>query len=387
MWTKSDHHTFNTGFRIPVTDSVDICFPVQALIHFDNRAGNVGFNTDGDFQVAYASSTTNEYVKRVHINFGTSTYNNDEGSGFGDGISLYSLDPTGFTLQFPAWGTYPWDYMAAGGDELQAAVGSFNTNAGTFGDVAVTGVGFQPDFVWMILGYTNGGFEGSTAMGMASGPSNQGCVSINRFLFGTVGAGFLDDAVIDYNQGAQTLALASFDSDGFTCSTVNSSGSAVPVHFLAIKDPTAAFHVGTDSQKTSTGTKATTGVGFQPGAAFFIGSELDSVGYDTSSFPTMISFSSTDGTDEDTGHISSASTSQCSYGVGGELLTASDPSGPTVVAAATLDSFNSDGFTLDWTTADSRARNFVYCAIRTERRGNNPCDLAPIVSLYVTYPE
>ena len=41
-------------------------------------------------------------------------------------------------------------------------------------------------------------------------------------------------------------------------------------------------------------------------------------------------------------------------------------SSPTVDGEADLDSFDSDGFTLDWTTVDSTAREFIYLAMGSD---------------------
>jgi hypothetical protein len=45
------------------------------------------------------------------------------------------------------------------------------------------------------------------------------------------------------------------------------------------------------------------------------------------------------------------------------VLAAYSPGTPTKDAEASLSSFDSDGFTLDWTTADASPRVFWYLAI------------------------
>ena len=158
-------------------------------------------------------------------------------------------------------------------------VGLF-TQPGSTGNHSVTGVGFQPTAL-ILYGNSNynestwgANFSQSIALVTANGSAAIGGSSSNN----------VATAVTDrrHTQGAYTVefssnnyadaTLVSFDADGFTLnwSLANAGGQHVGYFAIGGTDITGAKVV-EHTQKTTTGTKAVTGVGFQPGLVITIG--------------------------------------------------------------------------------------------------------------------
>jgi hypothetical protein len=295
---------------------------------------------------------------------------------------LTSFDATGFTLN---WGTVPsgpltnplYNYLALGGSDItNVASGSFA--AATTGTTqSVTGVGFQPDVVFLF-----GTLQASSA---ASNNNSQ-------FFYGVMHSGGqwvmaqrAQNGVATMNttrafkndkcmllQSSTTNAVfdersfVSMDSDGFTLSIDTQGATAYLTGYLAIKG--GQWKVGTETQKTSTGTKATTGVGFQPQGVLF-GSVCDTQTSGTADH-ARFALGVTTGTSNNICHWtgdqdnvadaianSISSATKCIV-MATEALFAT----PTTNAEAALSSLDADGFTLNWTTADATARVFGYVA-------------------------
>lgn len=368
MWTKTANITATPTLGGPPTTQYKetLCFEPKALILWGTAGGP---SSPLEWRFGFCSSTSDEIAKRLSVDFGSSTYTNAVDSHLPSGIDLVSFDSDGFMLNFPDTSTRDLSYTAIGGASLESYGGSFVCTAGSSSDIAVTGVGFQPDFILVMQG-TIPPITATGTLGMASGPSNQGVIGFSRSVLGGTGKYFNTDRLGAF-QG--DVYLKTFDSDGFTLGfrPSGAASSNTTYYFLALRDPTASFYVGSDSQKTSTGTKATTGVGFQPGAGWFMHSGNTSTGNNTSS-PTAHVFSAADGTNENAlGGYSYTSGTDYTYG-DSDLLPFVDSAG-SVVANAHLDSFNSDGFTLDWVNADAVARLFLYAMFETENPENDAC--------------
>lgn len=374
MWVKTDFVSVSGVGTHTVTG---LCFAPKALLIWTNGAGDSGFDP-AIWRMSMCTSAADQITHRIQIDTGSSTFLNQDLPGeMGDGFTFVSFDSDGFTLNLPDNDLHQFFYAAFGGDNLEAYVGGFDTNVSGLADVVVSGLGFQPDFLLTMNGETSGGFDATAGIGMASSPAAQGCETTYRYLFNAIASFFWDTHLVEVwkgNTGNEArLTLASFDVDGFTLTTDIAAGGSVPIHFLALRDPTATFKVGTDSQKTSTGTKSTSGVGFQPGAGLFVGGKRTAVFADDVS-PTGLSLNAADGARSNTETIWSTTGPDATYANHPALLAAIDPAS-TLLAEAQLDSFDPDGFTLDWTTADAVARKFVYAMFETETPDNNPCDV------------
>lgn len=324
---------------------------------------------------AAATSAAGRSLSTVHVlraaTSGTSTANLS--------ADLTSLDATGFTLN---WGTLTttsplFNYLALGGSDItNMKAGSFASGT-TTGNVSATGVGFQPDIVFLCISL-------ATANGMAVNNNNysigvmtssaqwaMGVKTQNAQATMNTSRSFRNDrCLVVVSSITDTLAgefsYVSMDADGFTINQSVAAGTNSVITYLAIKG--GQWKVGTDTQKTSTGTKGTTGVGFTP-SAVILGSVCDTSTAATAA-NSRLSFGVSDGTrnvatwtgDSDAVPDSISNTIQsntkCIV-----LATEGTSATPTTNAEASMSSLDSDGFTLNWTTADATARVFGYVAV------------------------
>lgn len=285
-----------------------------------------------------------------------------------------SLDADGFTINITTSDStaYIINYIAFGGTDLtNVAIKYFTTPTGT-GNQAQTGVGFQPTAMMVISSLLGGGAAGSGVnlgtVGFASSATDQGAMGIR------LGNGVnpqINEKIqktgklfTSSNGGGLFVEgnLVSFNADGFTINftTVSTARDAFALCFRG-----GQYKVGSFNQATSTGSQAVTGTGFTPtGLAMF-------------SFNNVTTTSIV----EDTRHSFGAANSSSSRGSiwFGDQDAASPQvddkdldrtkiikmmtwGTPTTDAAADLTSFDSNGFTLDWTAADATAREIIYMA-------------------------
>ena len=299
--------------------------------------------------------------------------------GYGAGTvhkkaDLTSMDADGFTLNFStSTSTSRIHYIALAGADLTNADVSIYTCPATTGTQAYTGVGFQPDGL-LIFGNDENTLDASQStgfisVGMASSPTERGCSSgYHQHNQGTSNTfrHQVTNAVLNTLNASgttnNTADLDSFDADGFTLdfSVVNSGK-----YFVAISMKGPEFKVGTETQKTSTGTKATTGIGFTP-VAMFASSVADTAGAAVSA-DARFSFGMTAGTTEsymgDTSTDNVTTTEVAFRSQTNDFIGMLSGGTPTVDAEASVSSLDADGFTLNWGTADATAREFLYMAI------------------------
>lgn len=379
--------------------TTDPGFQPKAIMVWNGIQTAVGAVADAQFSLGVATSTTTETAAgwnsddnvatsdvvrffntaRTNVNFtsGTTTTNLV--------ADLNAFDASGFTLNWATLVTASplYNYLAIGGADITNALsGSFVANTFT-GNQTVSGVGFLPDIVifFVTLQTSSAQTNNNTcySFGAATSPSAQWAASVaSQHAVTTMNTrrSFHDDACIYHPQAGADLTEAQADfvemtSDGFTINWSDAPGQADLVGYLAIKG--GQWKVGTETQKTSTGTKATTGVGFTPKGAIFTSScDTNNNAITDNARMTVGSSTGTSNNvsqwvgDADNTADSVANTimsnSKCMI-----MATEGTSATPTIQAEATLSSFDSDGFTLDWTTADSTARTFGYVAF-----GDNP---------------
>lgn len=257
-------------------------------------------------------------------------------------------------------------YLALAGDGiLNAKVVKKNLSTGT-GTEAETGAGFQPTHAFAIPTSTGSG---------ASVPRNES--NVYHVGFGATdgttefGAGFAEDdagasANVVVNDEAAFVAvmqagvanvdavatLSSFDADGLTVTKSDDPRTQEHIYYALLELDTGHFaDVFTETTKTSTGTKDTTGLTGQPSGVLFWA--VDNTG--------AFVIGGADGTDEgygwwETVDASSPTDTNRRASTGGVLAFATSPS--TLDDEATLDSFLANGIRLDYTTADATARSF-----------------------------
>jgi hypothetical protein len=291
-----------------------------------------------------------------------------------------SMDADGFTIN---WSTVQSGeqiiFLALGGDDLtNVAVKNFESRT-TTGNQATTGVGFQPDAILFIGGLCD---TGTLAAEQSNLHYGMGCAisSSSRAALGAFSAGAA--ATTDANQNQvgtkcftilngssvfEEADLVSMDSDGFTLNWTTAYSDLRWVSALCLKG--GQYKIGVETQKTSTGTKATTGVGFQPSGLFVFGANKAASTAVQANLRLSIGMASSTTArachwigDQDAAADSIADSDHDTAAILKHLTEGT----PTLDAEADLSSFDSDGFTLNWTTADATAREFVYVAFGSD---------------------
>lgn len=287
-----------------------------------------------------------------------------------------SMDTDGFTINVTAadaTGT-KIGYLALGGSDLSQVAVRQHSSDGTTGVQSYSGVGFQPTSA-LVIGTGGPPFadglgqngDGGIFFGAATN-SAQGCVGC------FVGEGFNPTTSATYQHAGRLIAVPttaagtrleatfqSFDTDGMTLDW--QAAQVNRFHVLYMRGPTVK--IGTETQKTSTGTK-TTNIGFQPKGMLFLSGGVTTGGSPSDS--VSLSFGATSGSTarssmwmEDRDNVSGSSVCRRYFASNKALVFRTAGS---TQAAADLSSFDADGFTLDWSTADATAREFLYIAVR-----------------------
>lgn len=378
------------SFTVPGTSSnfsiTDVGFQPKALLMFSTLLSAEGFGVNRSFNIGFTDGTNSRDIATVG-NDGATAANGvagrrqntftletiAEAAGLVtiiQQLSLVSFDSGGFTLdpiQAPGT-TCQAHYIALGGSDITNVWAGTILTPTTTGSVGYTDPGFQPDFLLlMTLGETNivpGSYtQERFTLGAASSASLQQSLSIHDSdNIPTQVADIMVPSILDVENLGSTKFLAnltSFDSSGFTLNYTTTQATQSPVFALAIKG--GKYYVGTDTQKTSTGMKSKSGFGFTPKGLMFMGVNRTSSST-KSTTESKLSVGLTDGTNqgavwgESTDNVST--TDSNSYtATDGVLVHASNSS--TLNAKATISSLDSDGYTVDWGTADATAREFT----------------------------
>jgi len=287
-------------------------------------------------------------------------------------LTLTSFDSDGFTLNCSGGSDslFIVHYLALGGTDLTDAWAGQITSPTVASSVGYTDPGFQPD---LLLVVSPGSMTAATQTSTPGSKFGIGAAdaSLNQFTsFAVENSAIPTDLhSLQKAEFIHTLAnagtdscvanLTSMDPTGFTLNWSTAQATARYFNILALKG--GSYKVVADTQKTSTGTQAKTGIGFTPKALMLFGANLpSSASVDATLASTSVGAS--DGTTEGgvwTGSTDNVSTTDNnSATVTDKILRhATNPS--TTNAEADLSSFDSDGYTLDWTTADATAREFI----------------------------
>jgi hypothetical protein len=335
-----------------------------------------------------AQSTTNT-ARTQNI---TSCYREIAGTTTMIDVDFVSWDADGFTLNLVSANAASLAdpsrifYLVLGGEDLtDAKVGTFDSGTSQSGALAVTGVGFQPDLLMLASSQhsttsptTEGNVNGATlALGFSKSSTSRWAfagAALNASANTTGSGGFNAAAAIMQSSVTTRTAyssrydLDSFDADGFTLDKEEQSSATSRGFLYLALTGTFRSALGTFTQKTSTGTQATTGVGFQPLAVLF-GSAAKAVNTsvtEDNKIALGVALSASNRraiamVDEGSAVEPTQADRYASEAVAIALMESGTPG--TVVAAADLDSLDADGFTLDWTTADATAREIGYLAL------------------------
>ena len=290
-----------------------------------------------------------------------------------------SMDADGFTINIGTTdGTQSIvNYCAYGGDDItNVKTGQFQ-QPGSTGNTAYTGIGFQPDCLIYFRGRSTGTAPSATgnsppraSWGFATSASARGVLTTQLRATGSaftaktyqrttkVVAGMGNSDTVQ-----EEADLVSFDADGFT---LNWSTTSVNVYVFYAVMKGGQYKVGSFNQATGTGNQATTGVGFQPASIFLVSSNKatdSAVNADcriTIGAASSTSQRATSWHGQDDGTTNSDNAHALDRDETIQMYT--EPT-PTLNAEGDLVSLDSDGFTLNWSTADATAREILYLAI------------------------
>ena len=291
--------------------------------------------------------------------------------GGGSRADLVSLDSDGFTINWVTSSQMAVQYLALGGDAItHVKTGSAAAKTST-GNQSYTGLGFQPTALIVFAGkFSTSPLDqttnGSGLFGFATSSSDRGFVAWRN----QTGS---NPQAAKHRQSTQRIMstttnfteadFVSFDSDGFTLNFTTSGGSADVFYYLALRGP--QVKVTSFNQATSTGNQSITGAGFTPKAAIMASANDVSGNNDSAQAHARASFGWATGTSERAslwlGETDNVSPTVASRNLDRTKLIKmmTEGASPTVNAAADHVSFDSDGQTINWSTADGTARQII----------------------------
>lgn len=347
------------------SDGVDGTGPNMAMticgIAVSSTARAVLYSTDDFSGGGYAVDATKAiFVRHYGIGTPVTDYAAD----------LVTLDADGFTLNWTTANAtaYVVNYMALGGGDLTNVFLKSLTTPTATGSQGYTGVGFRPDALLLIGAGINDSApdanHDTAAIGFGSSSTARGCVA-RGFNGALIQYQRTDKIYADMDGGAgatiqRQCDLTSLDADGFTLNWDTAVAAQHTVYVLCLKG--GQFKAGAFLQKTSTGSQGYSGVGFQPTgivrSSFFEAAT-------TSVLTNRIygDFGAASGaTARATSHFGDANAAVAVLDRTKFIRLESDAGTPVTTMAADLTSFDADGFTLNWTTADATARQSIYLA-------------------------
>lgn len=378
--------TYTGSFTQPITTNATFAvtgpgFTPKALILYATDETAIGITTGLAMYMGMAASTSSRAAvsstQTTATNTGSRAHNsskcfiavNPAGTTV-VAADFVSFNSNGFTLNFSTVDTNARiiSYIALGGSDLTAAFVKAFLPASSTGNQSFTGVGFKPSAVFMMSAQVAGTTETDTgATGWSLGWSNgttQAALEMQNN--GATESVQKTTTIIEKSSSGGSITteanLVSLDSDGFTIDQTNDSSVK---EFFALCLEGGQYATGSLSQKTSTGSQAVTGLAFQPTGLLMMSWNLAS----STSINTSTSRSSF-GSASGSSNMSSIWSGGGNGGVQdhdtdtGELIKMyTESATPTLNAAATLTSFDSAGFTLNWGNADTTARQVLYFAM------------------------
>lgn len=376
-------------------------FQPSFLALFGNSLTATGTSTDSIIFLGFAASASDEVCCAAS---NQDTIGTNGGYRHENAFTLYrlsnagvklrsgavqSFDADGFTINLAeAGGTQIVSYWAIGGSDVTNA-GSIEFATPTSGTppftTAYTGMGFEPGVVIFVAPYVgtqaptgNTNIERMT-LGFATASDDWGSYNGSRMnspftkykRSSASSSLIVSDASGTLADAANISTGGSLDADGFTLQYTTSNGTARYVFAIGLKGP--QFKVGSFQTPNSATTKAVTGVGFQPESLLMTSTNAPTLDTTTTNSSIRVIGAAT-GTTERT----SIWTGKNSGNAGDHALDTANaylsyvPGTPALFERADLQSFDSDGFTLDFDTANGTMVHVGYLAAAAASTGGLP---------------
>lgn len=256
----------------------------------------------------------------------------------------------------------------------QTYLGSFRSPGAT-GSLAYTGLGFRPKglLVWSAnTAQTPPEFNDYLywSLGLTDGTNHLAVTSLSFDAQGTsdMSQGLDTTALIiaENNAGStqHRATLTSFDADGFTLNWTNIfSTEQRHYNFIAIGGDDVSVKVGEFNSNTATGAQAFSGLSFRPSGVIFAPIQNAGTSEDRLTYPAM---GWADGANQGTSYVFSQDGAAVAvtkrYQRPDKCVALGSVADGSVLAEASLTSFDANGFTLNWSTAPAAALRVFYLA-------------------------
>lgn len=368
----------------------EMSFQPSALLTWGSTKSNAGTSrtwTAGAWQNMGVADAVAQYAFSAAMQDGVRDANrlaaNTDFNLYGDPTTVGSEDGSSTFTAFVADGfdfnvnadTGRLSYMALGFPGMNVKVVEWAASGST-GNQAVTGVGFTPDVVIHMTFLQGGSFplSATPALGcFGAMDANGGQWSMAHQSFHdndpTVAERYQDTAnCITRIFGGAVIDQASYvsmDADGFTVNWGNAAPAGAKVVSLCIGGVNAK--VGSLTDPTVVGTKAITGVGFEPQAVLFASTgSTAAAGLQSDSF-WMIGAAGTNDLMQSVANAHTDADGVSSSDCANAWTNQDCVFTPTALGAASqvaaMDSFDADGFTLDYTAVGGSAIETLYLAL------------------------
>jgi hypothetical protein len=367
----------------PVIQNITgVGFEPKALILFTTDQSAEGLTDSYNFAMGFSNGTASRTVAvKSDDNAGTSNTGRAFGKnvlriiGSGDPIvvaqaNVIGFNSDGFALNWTSNTSTPSiiHYLALGGiDITDVRVSNFRANTTAVNQTVVAG--FQPDFL-MFMHASSGNLVGKAShgymsYGFATSPTERAAIAVtsedNRNLMDTKRWQRTDRAIIALEPSTGAIDaqgdLLSMNPDGFTINWIDSPADPDRVYYLAIKG--GSYGVGSFNTPLAQGPQPISGVGLQPRGLI-----LTSFGDSSSASirnDNRVSLGAAHATGDgnegsvwvgDRGLVDTSLTARSSVTTKVIRIATENSVGSTsvITAAADLESFDADGFTLNWTT-------------------------------------
>jgi hypothetical protein len=339
----------------------------------------------GSYATNNLSSTTQDSMRYKDNAHCAVSYQGGAGATY-DGIADFvSFTTNGCTIN---WSNAPGNaYLMTViffcGTDLSVDISTLTLNSTVNGTATESGLSFTPDVLIPVMsGFTQwatgGDYWNMQGIGLVKNGGNKNALLANVPFYSyecqskgrlttSYGAGFSTfNTSGDVRVGVE---FGSFSSTGYTATTrVNNCDATTDIKVICLNFGTRESYVGTFSSKTSTGTQAYTGVGFKPQA--LLGWFTDMTALDSSDTGHGHGFYCADNNKDtlincwNSGDRGASNSQEKCYT--NSSITCHDAEDETKYVQATLSSYDSDGFTWDYSVANGTARYGTYLAIEED---------------------